>query len=463
MQDFELLQTPSLWHNLQLFWQFEDINVLWVLIGSILLGMSASVIGAFAFLRRRSLIGDALAHAALPGVMMAFILFQTREPLVIFSGALVSSFLGFFIIDWLPKNTKIKPDAALAITLSFFFALGLMLLSYIQGLNIDNKSGLDKLLFGQAAAMTSSDITLLGYVAVFTLLCVALFFNKLRLIAFNANYARTLGVSVKFYEVLLALLIVMTVVVGLQLVGVVLMAAVLLTPIAAARFWSFNLNSLLILSAAIGALSALISTQISYLAPAMPTGPWMVVSLSVLFIISLLFAPQKGLLKRYLQLRALRHKVAKENILRTLYKLLERRDFKQHDFNLAEIQSLRNIDTHKLKTWLQRLCKEKLIESSSKGFRLTEHGLKQATALTRRHRLWESYLNQQAALTPEQAHLQAERIEHILTASQEQQLAEELAYIDIDPHGNPIPKAQETIKNNDEHSQNLNRAGDNHV
>ncbi|WP_051145183.1 iron chelate uptake ABC transporter family permease subunit [Thiomicrorhabdus sp. Kp2] len=439
MEAFTLLQPVSVWDNLLAFWRFEDINALWVLTGSVLLGMSASVIGGFAFLRKRSLIGDALAHAALPGVMMAFLLFQTRDPLVMFLGAVTSSFIGFFLIDWLPKNTKIKPDAALAITLSFFFALGLMLLSYIQGMNVENKSGLDKILFGQAAAMTQDDIRLLGYVAIIILITVSLFFQKLRLIAFNRNYARTLGIKVNSYELLLALLIVMSVVVGLQLVGVVLMAAVLLTPIAAARFWSTELSNMLILSAIIGAISAIISTQISYLAPAMPTGPWMVVSLSALFIISLLFAPKKGLIKNHLEHKQLRQKVAEENILRTLYKLVERNTLDQQDFNQADIQALRSVPSSDLQKTLKALCKKSFIESSARGFRLTETGLNIATQLTRRHRLWENYLNEQAELTPEQVHKQAERIEHILTDIQEQQLQEELANAISDPHGNPIP------------------------
>lgn len=439
MEGFELIQSPSMWENLKTFWRFEDINALWVLLGSILLGMSASVVGSFAFLRKRSLIGDALAHAALPGVMMAFLLFQTRDPLVMFLGAVSSSFIGFFLIDWLPKNTKIKPDAALAITLSFFFALGLMLLSYIQGLNVDNKSGLDKILFGQAAAMTNADIKLLMYVAVFILVTVTLFFHKFRLIALDRSYAKTLGIPVIQYEIFMAILIVMSVVVGLQLVGVVLMAAVLLTPIAAARFWSNELSHILILSAMIGAISAIISTQVSYLAPAMPTGPWMVVSLSLLFFISLLFAPQKGLLKRYLDHQKLRQRVTEENILRTLFKLVERKDFAQKDFNQAEIQSLRSIPSSNLQKALKTMCKKKLIASSAKGFRLTESGFQLAILLTRRHRLWENYLNQQAELTPEQVHKQAERIEHILTETQEEQLKLELANADLDPHGNPIP------------------------
>jgi len=439
MTGFELFPPPSLWENLRLFWQFEDMNVLWVLMGSILLGMSASVIGGFAFLRKRALIGDALAHAALPGVMMAFLLFQTRDPLVIFMGALCSSFIGFFLIDWLPKNTKIKADAALAITLSFFFAIGLMLLSLIQGMEVNNKSGLDKILFGQAAAMTEGDIKLLAYVTVFVLVTVVLFFQKFRLIAFNQAYARTLGIAVNRYELLLALLIVMSVVVGLQLVGVVLMAAVLLTPMAAARYWSNQLSHILIIAALLGAFSAVMSTQISYLAPAMPTGPWMVVSLSLLFILSLLFAPQKGLIKQHLNYKRLRQKVAEENILRTLYKLHERHDFLLHHFTQADIQALRSMPSSCLQSTLKKLCKKGWIESTTQGFTLTPTGIQKATQLTRRHRLWENYLNEQAQLSPDQVHQQAERIEHILTDEQEAQLQHELSNSQHDPHGNQIP------------------------
>ncbi len=444
METFNLLETPSVWSNWLAFWSFEDINLLWVLMGSILLGMSASVIGGFAFLRKRSLVGDALAHAALPGVMMAFLLFESRDPLVMFLGAVTSSFIGFFLIDWLPKNTKIKADAALAITLSFFFALGLMLLSYIQGLEVDNKSGLDKILFGQSAAMTQKDIKLLAYVALFVLSCVMLFFQKFRLISFSATYARTIGIAVNRYELLLALLIVMSVVVGLQLVGVVLMAAVLLTPIAAARFWSNQLSHILIIAAALGALSAIISTQISYLAPAMPTGPWMVVSLSALFFFSLLFAPEKGLLKRYTEHKKLRKKVAEENILRTLYKLLERKDFQHKTFNIADIQALRSVPLEHLQATLKQLCKKALITSSTVGFEMTASGFELAEQLTRRHRLWENYLTEHAELTPQQVHQHAERIEHILTPSQELQLQAELTNSQSDPHGNLIPNANST-------------------
>jgi len=297
MADFEWV-SPSDWMLTKAFWRFEDANALWVLIGSVLLGMSASVVGSFAVLKRNALIGDALAHSALPGVMMAFILFETQSPLVVLFGAMSSSLLGLFLMDWLPKNTKIKPDAALAITLSFFFALGLMALSYIQGLNVEGKSGLDKILFGQAAAMLPEDLMVLSAVAMGVLLLITLLFQKWRLITFNRQYARSIGIWVKAYDVLLALLMVLVVVIGLQIVGVVLMAAVLLVPVSAARFWHPQLAVILWVAAIIGGLSGLISANISYIAPATPTGPWMVLVLAGFFIFSFIFAPYQGWLVR---------------------------------------------------------------------------------------------------------------------------------------------------------------------
>ncbi len=450
LQDFDML-APGYWQLFLEFWSFTDANATWVLIGTVLLGVSASVIGSFAFLRKRSLMGDALAHAALPGVMTAFILFQTNSPLVMFFGAIFSSFMGLFLMDWLPKNTKIKPDAAMAITLSFFFALGLMELSYIQGLEVTGKSGLDKMLFGQAAAMLPEDLLLLSVVAISILSLVTIFFDKFRLLAFNRVYAQALGLNIAFYETILALLIVTSVVIGLQIVGVVLMAAVLLTPVAAARFWSKNLSTMLFTAGAIGGVSGLISANISYMAPSMPTGPWMVVVLSILFILSFLFAPERGLVANLNKQHKLRLKVREENILRTLYVLNERRPRKNnveitfnHAFSLEDIMKFRSVKLDELYKTLKRLCRKELLvkhPSQQVDIQLSEKGIADATKLTRRHRLWESYLTQKANVSAESVHGQAEKVEHLLTDEQTEQLEEELInQATRDPHGQSIPE-----------------------
>lgn len=464
LQDFELLPS-SYWQLFVEFWSFSDVNATWVLIGTVLLGISASVIGSFAFLRKRSLMGDALAHAALPGVMTAFILFQTNSPLVMFFGAIFSSFMGLFLMDWLPKNTKIKPDAAMAITLSFFFALGLMELSYIQGLEVAGKSGLDKMLFGQAAAMLPTDIYLLSAVAISILTLVTVFFQKFRLIAFNRVYAQALGLNMAMYETVLAILIVASVVIGLQIVGVVLMAAVLLTPVAAARFWSKNLSNMLFTAGAIGGVSGMISANISYMAPAMPTGPWMVVVLSILFVLSFLFAPERGLVSNLRKQHRLRLQVREENILRTLYVLNERNPRAQqaplifsHRFSLEDIMRSRSVKLDELHQTLKRLYSKGLlikVDSQQVDIQLSEQGIEAATKLTRRHRLWENYLSQKANVSAENVHGQAEKVEHLLTDEQTQQLEDELLSDDShqksqDPHGNLIPASRTKGLNNGE-------------
>lgn len=446
------------------FWSFNDPNALWVSLGTVLLGMSASAIGGFAFLRKRSLMGDALAHAALPGVMTAFILFHSNNPLLMLFGASFSSFMGLFLMDWLPKHSKIKPDAAMAITLSFFFALGLMQLSYIQGLEVEGKSGLDKILFGQATAMLPSDVIVLSIVASAVLLVVAVFFQKFRLVTFNRLYAQSLGLSITFYEIVLALLVVMSVVIGLQIVGVVLMAAVLLTPIAAARFWSQNLSVMLVTAGFIGGLSGLLSANISYMSPAMPTGPWMVVVLSLIFMVSFLFAPQKGLMANLLKQYQLRRQVCEENVLRTLYLLNERHPSNQYntrekvamtlEFSEEDILTLRNLNLGELKQTLKRLLQKGwLLQKSSVGFmRLSSQGAEQAINLTRRHRLWENYLTEQLSLSSDKVHYSAERIEHLLNVEQTRQLEAELAVYGRyhDPHGKPIPIQLKKKEENDD-------------
>lgn len=456
-EPFELMG-PTYWQLFISFWSFSDINALWVLIGVVLLGISASVIGSFVVLRKRALMGDALAHAALPGVMIAFLLFQTNSPFVMLIGAMVSSFIGMFLVDWLPKNTKIKPDAAMAITLSFSFALGVMLLSYIQGLEIAGKSGLDHILFGQAAAMLPKDLYLLSIIAISILITVAVFFDKFRLITFNRLYAQAIGLNVAFYERILAILIVTAVVIGLQIVGVVLMVAVLLTPIVAARFWSSNLSSMLFIAGFIGALGGAVSANISYMAPAMPTGPWMVVVLSMLFLISFLFAPEKGLLSNLVKQHKLRLQVREENILRTLYVLNERIPQKNqnipisldHTFSIEDIIKSRSLKTNELNKTLKRLVNKNFIldkDSLEIGIKLSKQGIDEAISLTRRHRLWESYLTKKVNLDPKDVHDKAEKIEHLLTTAQTQQLEEELVNENTqDPHGKLIPNSTVSIK-----------------
>jgi manganese/zinc/iron transport system permease protein len=420
------------------FWSFRDPNVVWVLLGAVILGATAGGIGTFAFVRKRSLAGDALAHAALPGVTTAFVLAQSRDPSVIIIGAFVSCFLGFFSIEYLIHRTKVKEDSALAMVLSFFFALGVFHLSYIQKLPITGQSGLDKLLFGQAASLVRRDVMVLGMIGTVILIVTAALFHKFKAVSFDPAFARAVGVRVRSYEALLAVLIVLAVVIGLQLVGVVLMAALLMTPPAAARYWSRDLRVIVALSSLFGAASGVFGANISYLAPRMPTGPWIVVGITLIFTVSLFFAPEQGVLAAYRRRLRIRSRIAQENVLRTIFKIGEA---SRHRAGVepAEILRERSMDIRVLERSLAAAARSGLLNESEGRYRLTPEGYGKAAEITRFHRLWELYLSRNLHIASDHVHDDAEFIEHILTPELERKLSAELDSPGTDPHGQKIP------------------------
>ncbi|AHF01355.1 ABC transporter permease [Thiomicrospira aerophila AL3] len=263
-----------------------NANLLWVMFGTLLLGVTAAAIGGLAVLRARALIGDVLAHAAIPGVMMGVILMGSLSPLLLVVFALFTGMLAYHLIHTLTQHTKLRSDTAMAIILATFFALGMLLLSYIQAQHWPNTAGLDRILFGQAAAITRAELLQLLALSLFTLLYLVIFFPRLKLILFNPNYAKSLGMPVAREEFLFALVLVMVVVVGMHIVGAILMAGALLIPITIMRLWPLGLGLMLSLAAMLAAIAAVSSSLLSLWVEQSPTGPWMIVILGVFFILS---------------------------------------------------------------------------------------------------------------------------------------------------------------------------------
>lgn len=268
-----------------------------VLSGALLLGVVSGVLGSFALLRRQALLGDALAHAALPGVCLAFLLGgQRKDPLTLLLGALVAAALGALLIVAVVRGSRVKADAALGIVLSVFFGVGVVLLGQIQKLPSGSKSGLDAFLFGQAATLLIGDVYLLLVVSGLALGAVLLFYRYFALLAFDREYGVALGLPMRLIEAGLTLLLVVVVVVGLQLVGVVLMVASLLIPAAAARQWTHRLPLMLLIAGLFGGVSAAGGVVLSASVDKLPTGPMIVLLAGAVFLVSLLFAPRRGLL-----------------------------------------------------------------------------------------------------------------------------------------------------------------------
>lgn len=273
---------------------FTDYTLRTVALGAALLGISAGALGCFALLRRQSLLGDAISHAALPGIALAFLLTGSKSSLVLILGAGAVGWFGSVLIAALTRRTPITYDTALGILLSVFFGVGLVMLTFIQRLPDANQAGLDSFLFGQAAALMQKDIYIILVIGALILVLTAAFWKEFKLISFDPDVAQTLGLPVRALEHLLTGLFVAAIVIGLQTVGVVLMSALIVAPAAAARQWTNRLGVMVVLAAIFGAVSGVSGAVSSSMAPNLPTGPIIVVVVSVIVGFSLLFAPNRG-------------------------------------------------------------------------------------------------------------------------------------------------------------------------
>lgn len=302
----------------------QDYTVQNVALGAALLGISSGVLGSFAVLRQQSLLGDTMSHAALPGVCLGFIVAGSRQLGSILLGALITGTLAALLMLLLTRRSRLKTDAGLGAMLSVFFALGVVLLTYIQGTGNASQGGLDSFLFGQAAAILRSDLYIMGGVTLFALTLVAAFWKEFKLVTFDPGFAGSLGLPVTALEIVLTVMIALAVVIGLQMVGVVLMAAMVIAPAVAARQWSKKLEQMVVLAALVGAAGGVFGGVLSALRRGLATGPLIVLSISALVFLSLLFAPERGLLWETAQRLRNRRQLKAQRVLTTLYGLSER-------------------------------------------------------------------------------------------------------------------------------------------
>lgn len=278
-----------------------------VLLGTALLGLASGIAGTFAVLRKESLIGDGLSHAALPGVVIAFLLTGIKDIEVLIAGAALSSITAAWLITITVENSKIKFDGALATILSAFFGLGMVLLTYLQSLNNAGQAGLSKFIFGQAATILARDVYITSVAALIIIVLTALFWKELKLISFDVEYAKTLQIPVTFTLILYRSLLIMTIIIGIQSVGAILISSLLIAPAVGARQWTNKLGTMCILAGLFGMISAIGGTIWSTSVPKLPTGPAIIVILSILVLLSLIFAPNRGMLWQFRKNRQSKH------------------------------------------------------------------------------------------------------------------------------------------------------------
>ncbi|GAB3343414.1 manganese ABC transporter permease MntC [Marivirga atlantica] len=428
-----------MWENAIDFFSFTDANVIYVVLGTIILGASAAVVGSFTFLRKRALIGDAIAHSILPGICIAFILGGTKNYAFLIIGAFISGWISILLVDYITKKSKLKEDTAIGLILSVFFGVGILLMTYIQQSGNAEQTGLNYFLFGKAASMVGQDVIVFSVISVILIITVFLFYKELQLISFDEAFAQSIGIRVKLISFILSSLTVLAVVTGIQAVGVVLMAALLITPFAAARYWSGYLPRILILAAIIGGFSGFSGTYISYIAPNMPTGPWVVMVLSVIALISIVFAPKKGIVSRWFKQRKYRRLIQDENILKAFFQIAESNESFGEPKSVAMIRKKRYYSDRLINRIFKRLKRQGFLKQSASGYYLSKFGQRKAARLVKLHRLWELYLTEYLRIAPDHVHEDADTIEHLITPELEKKLEEKLNYPKADPHNSQIP------------------------
>lgn len=278
----------------------SDYTFRTITLGCMLLGSVSGMLGCFAVLRKQSLLGDAVSHASLPGVCLAFLIIRSKNTEILLLGALAIGLICIGLIQTIQNYTKIKFDSALAFILSVFFGLGLVLLSYLNKLPGANKSGLNKFIFGQASTFVERDVRLMLYTGIILLIVIILFWKEFKIVTFDSEFAKTLGFPSRKIEILISILIVITVIIGIQAAGVILISAMIISPAVAARQWTNRLSVMVILSGIFGGIAGLTGTLISITESNLPTGPVIVLVISLIVVFSILFSPKRGILSRIL-------------------------------------------------------------------------------------------------------------------------------------------------------------------
>ena len=401
------------------------------------------MVGSFAFLQKKSLVGDAVAHALLPGIAIAFMLTGSKNPWVLIVGALFSGWVSILIMDLLTKRSKLKMDTSIALVLSVMFGLGILLLTHIQHSDFGNQSGLDKFLFGNAASLNLTDVQAFGFVTLIIVVLVGVFYREFKLLAFNYDYAKTIGLPVKTMSFVMNTLLVLAITTGIQAVGVVLMAALLIAPAAAAKTWTHSLSKMIGIAMIFALFSSLLGSFISYTQANMPTGPWIVVILTLFTLLSLLFAPKRGAFARMKRQRKNSLKINTENFLKALYHLGEKEGAQLDWFQINAVLEQRSFNKVTLKRTLTNLSKKRNLVLDQNRVKLTKAGEVEAKRVVRLHRLWELYLTSRMHFKSDHIHSNAETVEHIITPEIEKELIKELGSPLLDPHSSKIPYSNE--------------------
>lgn len=361
---------------------FLDYTLRTVALGAATLGIVSGSLGTFAVLRGQSLLGDAISHAALPGIALAFLLTGSKAPLVLVLGAALAGWLGTLAVMQITDKSRVPFDAALGMVLAVFFGFGLMMLTYIQRLPNANQAGLDNFLFGQAAALVMSDVLVMGVLGLLALVTMLLFWKEFKILLFDPDFGEALGFPSRRVDILLTTLLVIAIVIGLQTVGVVLMSAIIIAPAAAARQWTDKLFMVVLLAGVFGALSGVSGAMLSASTTRLPTGPTIVLCASVIVVVSLFFAPNRGMIASWIRGYRNRKILRSAGVLEDLYTLALQHPNPFHGHTVGVLRTMTSAP-ESVEPSLNKLVERGFVRPvGEESWALTEEGLSEAKRLS---------------------------------------------------------------------------------
>lgn len=426
------------------------------IVGAILMCFTSALVGVICVLKKKSLLGEALSHATYPGVVISAVMAQSLFPsskgivsIAILIGAFLFSIIGLFTIEYMEKKQRVDSDVALCFVLSTFLGVGILLVSKIQITHALVYQQIQIFLYGQIATLLKIHLWIYGILALVTCLIIYGLFKEIRITIFDRNYAKSIGISSKSVDLACYMIIIGAIVIGIRSVGIVMMSGMLVIPATTARQYTNRLSTLFILSGLFGILSALIGSIIS-LQPLfvksngkslyMPTGPLIVLVASGLCLLSLLWAPSKGLIFRKLRILRFNYKCLLENLIKKIWQLQT-----EEPVPLKELKRCFPSFPFLFTISLYQLQRRQWITKKAGKVMLTEKGATHARYIVRLHRLWEAYLFSCLDVDIKKVHASAEEMEHILTRELESDLTDLLENPKLDPHYQTIPERMGNI------------------
>jgi manganese/zinc/iron transport system permease protein len=401
------------WTQIVRFWSFQDPAVRTAAAGIVLLAVSSGTLGCFVVLRRMSLLGDSLGHAVLPGVCLGFLVTCTKNPWWILTGALLSALVASWLIGFIQRHSRLKADVALGLVLSGFFGLGTVLLTRLQRIPVGEQAGLNQFLFGQASAVNEQDLWFMGTLSVAIVACVIVSFKEMVAASFDESFAAAMGLPVRGLHYLLMGLTGLAVVISIQAVGMILVSAMLIIPAATALLLTDRMRNMVLISVAVAIGAGTVGLNLSFFDRSLPTGPFVVLALSLTFVAAYLASPRYGVVVRAVRRWRQVRRTERENGLKSIYLALA--DSRQtQGISLARLADFRKESPATTRHMTRALARHGFALIDKDVVSLTERGASRARELDRNYRLWELFLTHEVNLPLDHTQRDAENIEHIL-------------------------------------------------